>query len=147
MTSDELFSDDSLESEWTFAVSITDAGGGIVTRSTWPWTQDPFHGGRPYSLGFVFGPNTLPSDDHNIWISVTGKDKDYFPFNPDDQLPSIGKNWTKQDATWGSDSTDIPGGPNGVHVETASNDEIKYSLTYTIQIVDRPLEVIFRAIC
>ena len=146
-SSDEAFSDDLLESTWTFTVHTENANGDKLTApDPQTWSMDPLHW-WDYPLDLDYPLLEISSDTDQLVIEVRGTDWDFW--SPNDELAPITKKWPKGEDTWGSNSTDsvIPSGLPGDHREHAANDEIDYSLTYNIRLIDRPNEVKFRDIC
>jgi hypothetical protein len=143
-TDDEAFSDDALESSWNFTVSTVKPDGTKLTSGTKPWSMDPLHW-WDYPIELDYPLLDVSSDNDKLVIEVTGTDWDFW--SPNDALAAIKKEWPKGGDTWGSSSTEIPGGMPGDHREHVSNDEIDYSLSYNIRVDDRPNEVKFRDIC
>ncbi|MEU4494864.1 hypothetical protein AB0F96_15800 [Streptomyces sp. NPDC023998] len=138
--SDEITSDNALESSWMFAVGTS------IIKNRKPYENSRLTPGD-YDLSGSFDNPLLEveSDTDKLTLDVTGTDRDFFPFN--DELPHIHKEWSKGEDLWGSTSSD-PGAPTGQHQEgPVKNDEIKYSVTYAIRVDDAPLEEIFRHIC
>ena len=144
-SSDEITSDDLLESAWNFRVRTEQPSGSVLVGSTKPWAMDPLHW-TTYTIEFDYPILDISSNDDKLIISVTGVDYD---FGPNDILPPINKVWTMNDAFWGSDSTDpsIPGGMKGDHTEHAQGPDIEYSIMYNVRVVSRPKEEVFRTLC
>jgi hypothetical protein len=141
-TSDEGFNDD-LESKWTFTVitvkndNITKVSGENVN-----WENSDL-GASNFVLNIDFSPLEISSDTDKLVIDVTGLDEDDWP-NPSDIFPSINKQWLKDEGTWGSDSTTLPGGGKGDHIENlppgSDTGDIDYALSYNIRVINRPNE-------
>jgi hypothetical protein len=138
-TSDELFSDDALESTWKFRVKTG------IEDDTKVHTDSRFGSGDhalPASLDYPL--LEVASDTDELQIEVTGEDWDFW--SPNDALPKLEKKWTKGQDLWGSGSSTPTGAPLGEHKEgPKENGDIKYSLTYNVRVDERPIEETFRS--
>jgi hypothetical protein len=147
-TSDELFSDDALESTWKFTVQVGQKppvtktfkdnrlGAGDCDLS---WANQV-----PDVLDF---PDLEPGADP-ITIKVTGEDWDFW--SPNDTLPELNEVHTKNEFLWGSGSSTPTSAPLGDHTRPTppnapvENGEMNYRLTYNVRVDQRPIEETFR---
>jgi hypothetical protein len=148
-SSDEISSDDELESSWNFNARTVSANG-TVERSTktTTWGRDPLEwqthqldAGSPPAHDLF--PLAIARATDKLVINISGVDED---FGPNDILPSVQEEFLKGTDSWGSGSTNIPGGQPGEHLENRNSDDIDYSLKYTIRVVTPPAQVSFRTI-
>ena len=151
-SSDEWTSDDELESKWKLKVStIRKSDGAVLVGNEKHWNKDPLDW-QEYTLDFDYPLLPLTSDADELKIEVTGEDWDFW--SPDDIIRPITKVWKKADldpvtgeeVLWGTNSTNIPGGQKGDHVEVVAYSTIDYSVTYNVR-QDDGSETRFRTIC
>jgi len=146
-SSDEAGSDDALESSWNFKVSVVRSDKSVVSSSNKSWSKSPLHWWT-YDLtapaeDLNFSPFQLSSDTDTLAIEVTGVDED---FGPNDNLPSVRKDWERLEGNWGADIIDpsISGGQKGDHLERRTDENIDYELVYNTRVVDQPQEQVFQ---
>src|SRR5215212_1650421 len=147
-TSDEIFSDDALESTWKFTVqagqkppvtkTLMDNRLGAGDRDISP----------PNAAPDVLDFPDLEPGDAPITIKVTGEDWDFW--SPNDTLPELFETHTKSEFLWGSDSSTPTSAPLGDHTRPTppnnpvENDEMNYRLTYNVRVDQSPIEKKFR---
>ncbi|MER5463828.1 hypothetical protein ABT010_24685 [Streptomyces sp. NPDC002668] len=140
--SDENFSDNALESTWTFTVATSKTKESSKVFANSRLTPGEYDLSRDYDFPLL----EVESEEDKLTIAVTGWDWDFW--SPDDDVPSIRAEWSKDEGLWGSRLGSTSGAPTGQHKEgPVENSEIKYSVTYAIRVDDAPSEHIFREIC
>lgn len=138
--------DDVLESSWTLSASTEDASRSRVRSSlSDTWSQDPLHFWN-YKINKTLKPLKIKEESDVLNISVAGIDDDDYP-NLDDNLVGINDDWLKSVDTWGSQSSNVPNGLPGDHAVNRSDENISYTLTYNISVLQQPTQTTFRAVC
>ncbi len=138
-SSDEISSDDELESLWSFSVKIAQVDGTTVLFPIRSWSRDPLEvrdhpfTGNNAEAYIDFADIRPMSASDKLIIEVAGRDQDY---GPDDDLPSLKNEWSKDPDTWGL----------GDHTMHAEDSEINYDVTYNIRVDEWPIKVTFRVV-
>lgn len=143
-TTDEAGSNNALESSWSFTVR---ARGHAATQ---PYYNDDLAGSTDCSLNLAILDISFPRDpegppiNDTLTIDVTGTDRD--KNSGHDSLPAISKVWQRHQNLWGSglSSNGLPPGNHREH--PPANAEMEYWLDYSINLRQRPRDVIFRDI-